>query len=36
MGTRGSDNLPPSNDEVKECVKLYLQSPDRLHGMVFI
>jgi hypothetical protein len=45
LGTRGSfpgvnrpgreaDRLPPSSAEVKECVKLYLHFPLRLHGMV--
>jgi hypothetical protein len=45
MGTKGSfsgvkrpgreaDHSPPSSDEVKECVELYLHSPIRLHGVV--
>jgi len=29
-----SDNSPPSSAEVKECTKLYLLSPIRLHGVV--
>jgi hypothetical protein len=31
---RESDHSPPSSAEVKECVKLYLHSPIRLHDMV--
>jgi len=27
-------NSPPSSAEVKVCVKLYLHSPIRLHGVV--
>jgi hypothetical protein len=29
-----ADHSPPSSDEVKECVELYLHSPIRLHGVV--
>jgi len=31
---READHSPPSSAEVKECVKLYLHSPIRLHGVV--
>jgi hypothetical protein len=31
---READHSPPSTAEVKECVKLYLHSPIRLHGVV--
>jgi hypothetical protein len=31
---RGADHSPTSSAEVKECVKLYLHSPIRLHGVV--
>jgi hypothetical protein len=33
---READHSPPYNAEVKECVELYLQSPLRFHGVVFI
>jgi hypothetical protein len=29
-----ADHSPPPSAEVKECVKLYLHSPIRLHGVV--
>jgi len=31
---RAPDHSPPSSTDVKECVKLYLYSPIRLHGVV--
>jgi hypothetical protein len=31
---REGHHSPPSSDEVKECVGLYLHSPARLHGVV--
>jgi hypothetical protein len=31
---RETDHSPPSSAEVKECVKLYLHSPIRLHSVV--
>jgi hypothetical protein len=31
---READHSPPSSDEVKECVELYLHPPIRLHGVV--
>jgi hypothetical protein len=31
---READHSSPSSAEVKDCVKLYLHSPIRLHGMV--
>jgi hypothetical protein len=31
---READHSPPSSAEAKECVKLYLHSPIRLHGVV--
>jgi hypothetical protein len=31
---RETDHSPPSSDEVKEFVELYLHSPIRLHGVV--
>jgi len=32
---RETDHSPPSGTEVKECVELYLHSPDRFYGVVF-
>jgi hypothetical protein len=31
---READHSPPSSADVKECVKIYLHSPIRLHGVV--
>jgi hypothetical protein len=31
---REDDHSPPSSADVKECVKLYLHSPIRLHSVV--
>jgi hypothetical protein len=31
---READHPPPSSAEVKECVKIYLHFPIRLHGVV--
>jgi hypothetical protein len=31
---READHSPPSSDEVKECVELYLHSPIRFHAVV--
>jgi len=33
---READHSPPSSSEVKESVELYLHSPIRLHGVLFI
>jgi hypothetical protein len=34
LGVKTTEHSPPSSAEVKECVDLYLHSPERLHGVV--